>query len=168
MSAEDSVALERLSPCAFDRLGEARLRLLSSTFYDSVFDDKTPLPSGVLLREAFSSVTREVGAKRQACFLVERFGGPKLFSQLRGRSMLLARHAPYSGVTAEGGARWLSHMLAALESLTLDDAELSAALKSYFTFTVSYVVNGRVLCNAHNLVGYGDVPVSRDDESRPS
>ena len=156
VSAEESEALERLQPSAYARLGESRLRALSRTFYDAVFDDTQPLPSGVLLREAFSSVTREEGAERQACFLIERLGGPPLFTQLRGRSMLLARHAPYNGVTREGGARWLAHMLRSVHSLALDDAELSSALASYFTFTVSYVVEGRLLCNAHNVVGYGD------------
>jgi len=158
VSEEDSSAVFRLSPSAYSRLGgESGCRALSAAFYNLVFDDTDPLPSGVLLRNAFASVTRAEGAERQACFLAEAFGGPPLFTQLRGRGRLLSRHAPYEGVTSEAGIRWLAHMTTALRGspAVQADAELRRALLDYFRFTATYVVEGRKLCNpANNAVGY--------------
>jgi truncated hemoglobin YjbI len=110
-------------------LEETGFRALSTCHYELVFADVTPLPSGVLLREAFSSVTRAEGAYRQACWLVEQFGGPPLFTQLRGRGGLLSRHAPYAGVTQEAGDRWLAHMETALSrQIGLLESELEMQL----------------------------------------
>ena len=147
MTEAQSEAVFCLAPSAFARLEETGFRALSTCHYELVFADVTPLPSGVLLREAFSSVTRAEGAYRQACWLVEQFGGPPLFTQLRGRGGLLSRHAPYAGVTQEAGDRWLAHMETALSRQIVADAELHDALSHYFRFMVAYVVEGRLLCN---------------------
>jgi truncated hemoglobin YjbI len=153
VSEVERTAVCRLLPSAFARLGEEGFRALSESFYALVFDDVQPLPSGVLLRQAFASVTRSEAAERQACWLIEQFGGPPLFTQLRGRGGLLSRHAPYAGVTQEGGERWLTHMVTALRRhpVLASDAELHAALRAYFCFTASYVVEGRLLCNPMNV-----------------
>lgn len=153
VSEAQAAALDSLRPSAFERLGEEAVRSLCSGFYSRVFADTIPLPSGTLLRAAFASVTREHATERLTLFLVERLGGPRGFSESRGSLALLARHAPYAAVTAEAGGRWVEHMEAALAEATAD-GELCSALRHYFRFTASYVVEGRLLCNSHNNVGY--------------
>lgn len=140
--------------CLFDRLGEAVLRRLSTAFYERVFCDTTPLPSGVLLRVAFANTTKADAAANQALFLIERLGGPKVFSERKGRLALIGRHAPYAGVTREAAERWLQHMHAALESVPEIDDDSKQRLSSFFRYTAFLITEGRELVNPQRIIGY--------------
>jgi truncated hemoglobin YjbI len=91
----------------------------------------------------------------QSEYLIERLGGPKLYTQRRGSTSLIGRHAPYRGVTHEAAARWLQHMDAALLGVPEIDAEARAMLQAFFAFHAAYIVEGRTLLNPDRLIGYG-------------
>ena len=91
----------------YERLGEAALRRLSTAFYERVYADRAPLPDGTLLRQAFANTTKADAAANQSAFLIERLGGPPLYTERKGPFALIGRHAPYAGVTRDAALRWL-------------------------------------------------------------
>ncbi len=139
----------------FSRVGEAPLRRLSTLFYDHVYADRVPLPSGGLLRDAFANTTKADAAQHQAAFLIERLGGPPLYTQHKGPFALIGRHAPYAAVTRDAAARWLAHMDAALDGVPELDADAQRRLRLFFRYTAYFIVEGRALVNPNRLIGYG-------------
>ncbi len=155
VAVERATDIDAAEPLLFARLGEAAIRRLSTCFYDQVYADATPLPSGALLRGAFANTTKAEAIANQSAFLVERLGGPKLYSARKGTLSLIGRHAPYAGVTHEAAARWLVHMESALASVPEIDQDSLRRLLSFFRFHAYYIVEGRLLLNPHRLIGYG-------------
>ena len=94
--------------------GEETFRLLVSRFYAGVADDSVQRP---LYPEADLSAA----ADRLRMFLVQYWGGPHTYSELRGHPRLRMRHAPFAIGPDERDA-WLRHMRAALTSLELPAA----------------------------------------------
>jgi len=161
VSCADAFALDSCSPCIYDRLGggetaQAVLHRLSTVFYQRVYMDAQPLPSGVLLRHAFANATKKQATDNQASFLVERLGGPKLYTERKGTASLISRHAPYAGVTHEGAQRWIAHMDTALDAVAEIDDESRRMLRSFFRFHAIWIVEGRTLLNPQRLIGYSD------------
>jgi len=152
VSAEEALEVDKV--CLYDRLGEAVLRRLSTAFYERVYCDTVPLPSGPLLRAAFANTTKADAAANQALFLVERLGGPKLFSERKGRLALISRHAPYAGVTREAAERWLQHMHAALDSVPEVDEDSKHRLSRFFKYNAFLITEGRQLVNPQRIIGY--------------
>lgn len=72
-------------------------------------------------------------------FLVQYWGGPTTYSQERGHPRLRMRHAPYA-VTPAQRDRWLVHMLAAVDSIALDEAH-DLLLRDYLTRAAWSMVN---------------------------
>ncbi len=136
------------------RLGDAVLQRVSTAFYERVYADRTPLPGGGLLREAFANTTKADAAANQAAFLIERLGGPKLYTQRKGPFALIGRHAPYAGVTRDAAHRWLQHMDAALAAVPEVDEDAAHRLRAYFRYTAFFIVEGRALVNPARLIGY--------------
>lgn len=161
VSCEEAFAIDRSAPSVYEHLGggdtaEAVLRRLSTVFYERVYADTEPLPSGALLRHAFANTTRAQASANQSTFLIERLGGPKVYTRLKGSASLVGRHAPYAGVTHEGAQRWLRHMAAALASVPEIDDDVACMLLSFFRFHAAWIVEGRKLLNPQRLIGYGD------------
>lgn len=84
----------------------------------------------------------EPGKRALALFLAQYWGGPRTYSQERGHPRLRMRHAPFP-VTADGAARWASHMVAAVESMDWHPAATAAVTDYVLRFTPSMV-------NAHD------------------
>ena len=139
----------------YEQLGEAALRRLSTAFYERVYSDRAPLPDGTLLRHAFANTTKADAAANQSDFLIERLGGPPLYTQRKGPVALIGRHAPYAGVTRDAAHRWLQHMDAALAAVPEVDEDARRRLQSYFRYTAFFIVEGRSLVNPARLIGYG-------------
>jgi len=78
-------------------------------------------------------------AERLRMFLEQYWGGPTTYSEQRGHPRLRLRHGPYA-VTPAQRDRWLTHMLAALDSLGLA-AEDDAELRDYLTRAAQFMVN---------------------------
>ncbi len=72
-------------------------------------------------------------------FLEQYWGGPTTYSQERGHPRLRMRHHPFA-VTPTQRDRWLTHMLAAVDSLGLDAAH-DEALRDYLTRAAYSLVN---------------------------
>lgn len=94
--------------------GEETFRLLVDRFYAGVARDP-------LLRALYPEEDLGPAAERLRMFLIQYWGGPGTYSQLRGHPRLRMRHAPFRIGVAERDA-WLGHMAEALDSLDLPEA----------------------------------------------
>jgi len=112
--------------------GEPAFRLLVERFYARVAED--PLLRSVYPDEDLSGATQ-----RLTLFLIQYWGGPSTYSELRGHPRLRLRHQPFAIGRAERDA-WLAHMTAAVESLELAPA-VRRALLNYFDTASTAMIN---------------------------
>jgi hemoglobin len=110
--------------------GEPFFRRLVDAFYDGVATDP------VLLRLYPEAPDLSGARQRLRLFLVQYWGGPATYSELRGHPRLRLRHMPFH-IGREERARWLQHMTAAIDVAVtdLDDNEAEAVraeLLGYF------------------------------------
>lgn len=112
--------------------GEATFRRLVQRFYARVAAD--PILRRVYPEEDLSGAT-----ERLTLFLIQYWGGPSTYSDLRGHPRLRMRHAPFAIGQPERDA-WLGHMTAAVESLGLA-AQVRQALLDYFETASAAMIN---------------------------
>lgn len=112
--------------------GEDTFRRLVSRFYAGVADDP-------VLRPLYPEQDLAPAADRLTMFLMQYWGGPRTYSEQRGHPRLRKRHAPFAIGTRERDA-WLSHMLAALDSLQLP-AEQHRAMADYLHTAAAMLQN---------------------------
>ena len=112
--------------------GEAAFRRLVHRFYQEVAADPE-------LRPVYPS--RDLGPAEEhlALFLIQYWGGPATYNELRGHPRLRMRHARFSIGEAERDA-WLRHMRTALDELDLDPA-LDAQLWDYLVMAAHSLMN---------------------------
>lgn len=104
----------------YERMGETVLKDIATAFYDRVYADKHELStSGESIRGVFANTTKADAIDSHFRFLVERLGGPSLYTSTKGAFQLIGRHAPYAGVNEESGERWLFHMVRCLQCAPL-------------------------------------------------
>lgn len=130
----------------FERLGIGTFRRLSERFYDNVFSDEQ-------LRFLFANTTREHAIQNQYEFLVQEFGGPQLYTQRKGHTAILGRHAPYPFSHSDAD-RWLAHMNEAIGFVQEIDPDSKQKLRLYFQHMASFIVYGKELVNPRRTVGY--------------
>ncbi|MGI8879326.1 MAG: globin [Jatrophihabitans sp.] len=104
--------------------GEETFRLLVDRFYAGVATDPA-------LRALYPEDDLGPAADRLRMFLIQYWGGPGTYSELRGHPRLRMRHAPFRIGVAERDA-WLRHMRAAVDSLDLAE-EARDQLWAYLT-----------------------------------
>ena len=112
--------------------GEPTFRALVDRFYEGVAEDPP-------LRAMYPEEDLGPAADRLRLFLEQYWGGPHTYSETRGHPRLRMRHAPYA-VTPDQRDRWLRHMLAAVDSLALPEAE-DAELREYLVRAAQFMVN---------------------------
>ena len=115
--------------------GRATFEQLVREFYKGVASDP---PLRALSPEEDLGPAEE----RTRMFLEQYWGGPRTYSEQRGHPRLRMRHNPYVVDRAAHDA-WLTHMLAAVETIdrdTLGD-EHRAALVDYLTRAAAMMVN---------------------------
>ena len=95
--------------------GEETFRRLVRRFYQGVADDP-------LLRPLYPEEDLGPAEERLRLFLMQYWGGPRTYSMRRGHPRLRMRHAPYA-VTLDMRDRWLRHMMAAMDTLDLPEAQ---------------------------------------------
>ena len=112
--------------------GQQTFRVLVERFYAGVSEDAP-------LREMYPEQDLGPAAERLQLFLEQYWGGPHTYSETRGHPRLRIRHAPYA-ITPTQRDRWLRHMLAAVDSLELPEAD-DAELREYLIRAAQFMVN---------------------------
>lgn len=117
----------------YDRVGgEQTFRDLVDGFYQGVAGDPP-------LRALYPEEDLGPAADRLRLFLLQYWGGPRTYQETRGHPRLRIRHAPFQ-VTPTQRDRWVHHMLAAVDSLELAQAE-DAELREYLVRAADFMVN---------------------------
>ncbi len=111
--------------------GDAWFVALVDRFYDAVATD-------AVLRPLYPEDLTEPRA-HMAGFLIQYWGGPHTYSDVRGHPRLRVRHAPFAIGDAERDA-WLEHMEAAVHSGGLDP-EVEEQVLDYFRLAAAHLVN---------------------------
>lgn len=112
--------------------GEPAFRRLVERFYEGVADDP-------VLRPLYPEEDLAGARERLTLFLIQYWGGPATYSEVRGHPRLRMRHHPFAIGCRERDA-WLRHMRAAVESLDVDRAVRKAML-DYFEAAAPAMVN---------------------------
>ena len=120
-----------------------------TTFYDQVGGHDTFVR---LVREFYRGVAEDPplralypeadlgpAEERLRMFLEQYWGGPTTYSEQRGHPRLRMRHHPFQ-VTPAQRDRWLTHMMAAVDSLELAGPQ-DALLREYLTRAAYSMVN---------------------------
>jgi hemoglobin len=115
--------------------GERLFRELVDHFYSAVEDDPVLRP----LYEDEDLGPGGAARNRLTMFLVQYWGGPTTYSDLRGHPRLRMRHGAWRITTRERDA-WLSHMTAALAEVELPAPE-RAELREYLENAAHALVN---------------------------
>ena len=112
--------------------GEETFRRLVHRFYQEVAQDP-------FLRPVYPS--RDLGPAEEhlRLFLMQYWGGPRTYDELRGHPRLRMRHARFSIGATERDA-WLRHMRTALDEIGLDPA-LDAQFWDYLVMAAHSLVN---------------------------
>ena len=103
--------------------GEPTFRRLVDAFYAGVAADP-------VLRAVYPEDDLGPAADRLRLFLIQYWGGPTTYSDLRGHPRLRMRHAPFAVSSAARDA-WLRHMRDALDQIALPPT-YDAVLWDYF------------------------------------
>jgi hemoglobin len=112
--------------------GEKTFRALVERFYAGVGAD--PVLRPIYPEEDLSGAT-----ERLTLFLIQYWGGPSTYSEQRGHPRLRMRHNPFAIGPAERDA-WLRHMIAAVDSLSLQP-NVRKALLDYFETASTAMIN---------------------------
>ena len=112
--------------------GQDTFARLVHAFYQGVAGDPA-------LRALYPEADLGPAERRLRMFLEQYWGGPTTYSEERGHPRLRMRHMPYA-VTPDQRDRWLTHMLAAVDSLDLDPAH-DHALRDYLERAAFSLVN---------------------------
>jgi hemoglobin len=112
--------------------GEETFRRLVARFYQLVADDP-------VLRPVYPSRNLGPAEEHLRLFLIQYWGGPATYNELRGHPRLRMRHARFTIGEAERDA-WLRNMRTALDELALDEAH-DAQLWDYLVMAAHSLVN---------------------------
>jgi hemoglobin len=112
--------------------GEETFRRLVHAFYQGVAADPE-------LRRVYPSKDLGPAEEHLRLFLMQYWGGPRTYDELRGHPRLRMRHARFVIGEAERDA-WLRHMRAAMDDVGLDPAH-DAQLWEYLVMAANSLVN---------------------------
>ncbi|GAA2228096.1 globin [Streptomyces amakusaensis] len=112
--------------------GEETFRRLVHRFYQGVAGDP-------LLRPMYPEEDLGPAEDRFATFLMQYWGGPRIYSEARGHPRLRMRHAPFAVDRAAHDA-WLKHMRDAVDELELAP-EHERQLWDYLVYAAASMVN---------------------------
>jgi hemoglobin len=126
------VQIETQGNTLYERVGgEPFFTALIERFYAGVASDP-------LLRPLYPD---DLGppARHLALFLVQYWGGPRTYGEVRGHPRLRMRHLPFAIGRAERDA-WLRHMASAVEASAAEPSD-RAALLDYFASAATALLN---------------------------
>jgi hemoglobin len=116
----------------YDLIGEAGFRRLVAAFYRRVAADD-------ILSPMYPKHDLAGAEQRLRGFLIQRFGGPDIYSQQRGHPRLRMRHGPFK-IDRAGRDRWVELMEAALAEAELP-AEAIPPLRKFFHEAATFMIN---------------------------
>jgi hemoglobin len=123
------------SPSLYARVGgRPFFETLTRRFYEGVAED--PVLSRLYPSDP---VGLEEARLHLELFLVQYWGGPDDYNQLRGHPRLRVRHAPFAIGPAERDA-WVAHMTDAVRAARMSPLDEMQML-SYLTTAASHMVN---------------------------
>lgn len=114
--------------------GEETFRRLVHRFYQGVAADP-------LLRPLYPEEDLGPAEERLRLFLIQYWGGPHTYNDLRGHPRLRMRHFPFKIGMAERDA-WLRNMRVALDEIALPE-QLEKMLWDYLTMAANSLVNSQ-------------------------
>jgi hemoglobin len=112
--------------------GEAFFTSLVNSFYEQV-------PSSPLLAPMYPLDDLAGANQRLRLFLMQYWGGPTTYDELRGHPRLRMRHMPYTIDIAARDA-WMEIMTAAVKAQNIS-ADLEAELMDYLQSTARFLIN---------------------------
>ncbi|GAB4823935.1 hypothetical protein N2152v2_010981 [Parachlorella kessleri] len=146
VTADKAFAIDDEDAKLYDKLGQDTFVKLSTEFYNRVYDDSEPVDAGgsqpVPFNSIFSKFTKESAIRNQYEFVIQRLGGPPLYSQRKGHPALMARHSqlPCTEASAE---RYMVHMGEALKAVPEIDGDAAERLYNYFRHTCFFLAVGQ-------------------------
>ncbi len=127
------------APLLYDRVGEEFFDELVDAFYDGVATDEVLAP----LYPDYPDL--EPAKERLRLFLIQYWGGPHTYLEVRGHPKLRMRHMPFH-IGVRERDRWLLHMAAAVDAACggLPDGErdeVAGHLMGYFVPAAEHLRN---------------------------
>lgn len=117
----------------YERVGGADFfKALVDDFYTGVANDE-------VLRPMYPAEDLAGANERLRLFLIQYWGGPNTYSELRGHPRLRMRHAEFK-IDQEARDHWLEHMMAAVEKRNLP-APLHDELVTYLVQVAHFLLN---------------------------
>jgi hemoglobin len=113
--------------------GEETFRRLVHRFYEGVAEDPVLLP--MYEDEEDLGPAKE----RLALFLMQYWGGPSTYSELRGHPRLRMRHAPFP-IDRTAHDAWLRRMRVAVKEMELRE-DLEQQLWGYLSYAAAVMIN---------------------------
>jgi hemoglobin len=111
--------------------GEAVFQRITRRFYADVENDP-------LLRSMYPNDLAE-SILHLELFLIQYFGGPRTYHELRGHPRMRMRHMPFAIGQAERDA-WMHHMRNSVQAEKLPQ-EIETILLDYFERTATFMMN---------------------------
>ncbi|NDB07909.1 MAG: globin [Actinobacteria bacterium] len=117
----------------FDRIGgEATFEQLVSHFYALVSVNP-------ILRPMYPDDDFQAAAERLMLFLIQYWGGPHTYSEMRGHPRLRMRHAQFL-IDSKARDAWLACMKSAVDELKIEESD-RAELWNYLEMAAQSLVN---------------------------
>lgn len=131
----------------YAKLGNDTFKKLSTEFYNRVYDDDEPVDIGdgqapVPFKDVFKGFKKESAIRNQYEFVIQRLGGPALYSERKGHPALMRRHFKFPCTTATA-ERYMKHMRAALDAMPEIDEDSKQQLHDYFRHTSFFLAAGQ-------------------------
>ena len=138
VSLEEAFRIDELK--LGEKFGEYHLAMLSLRFHQKIYKDDS--------FESLFPVDIEETSRNFSEFFLQRFGGQCFFAERHGPAYLLATHAEYD-ITPHVAEKWLFYMNEAIDEMeNATDKEIEA-MKSFFRFTIYFLVVAQVERNKH-------------------
>ncbi|MHA7128291.1 globin domain-containing protein [Algoriphagus namhaensis] len=115
----------------YDEIGEDKIRQLCAYFYQEVQANEA-------LRKLYPK-DLQPAENRLFLFLLQVFGGPQTYSELRGHPRLRMRHLEWK-IDGKMRNHWLNAMLSAMDQLQLEP-EVRELMMGYFIKVANHMIN---------------------------
>jgi truncated hemoglobin YjbI len=134
VSADEANCIEHSS--LYSLLGDTAICQISTAFYTRVYNDEA------WFRNIFATSTQADAVRNQVEFLIEKLGGPPVYTERKGRHRLIGRHSPYD-ISPAAAERWLE-VNTSIHSLLSELVSCHSATSSFFVCAVR-------MCLSHSM-----------------